>query len=327
MRNESQSRTPTALGLWVAERFNVRPGEGRLVVLILLYTVGSFTANVLAYTAAYALFLAEFSAQSLPYVYIGESISSALLTLLYLRLSQRYALTNLLFGQLCVMLLTMLGYRLGLLRWTDGWFIFSLPIWYAVLNNQMNSAFWTLLGRLFHIQQGKRLFGLLTAGQEVATVSMGLLVPFLVSGVGTPNLLLLAALSMGGAGWALRSIIRSAPVLKASEAPATESVTAITSLEHKPKSSLWTDPYIRLIFVVLLLFGLSDNLIDNLFYQQAGSRFTDPNQLAGFLGAFTAIVGGINELVLEYIEQDRVSQLGDLVDTAGKLVRGVIEAG
>lgn len=40
-----------------------------------------------------------------------------------------------------------------------------------------------------------------------------------------------------------------------------------------------------------------------------------------------AIVGGINELVLEYIEQDRVSQLGDLVDTAGKLVRGVIEAG
>jgi AcrR family transcriptional regulator len=40
-----------------------------------------------------------------------------------------------------------------------------------------------------------------------------------------------------------------------------------------------------------------------------------------------AIVGGINELVLEYIEQDRVSQLGELVDTAGKLVRGVIEAG
>lgn len=294
MRHDLQARTPTALGLWVAERFNVRPGEGRLVVLILLYTVGSFTANVLAYTAAYALFLAEFSAQSLPYVYIGESIGSSLLTLLYLRLSQRYALTNLLFGQLCVMVLTMLGYRLGLLRWTAGWFIFSLPIWYAVLNNQMNSAFWTLLGRLFHIQQGKRLFGLLTAGQEVATVSMGLLVPLLVSGIGTPNLLLLAALSMAGAGGALRSIIRSAPLLNASDAPATERATAGASPEHKSKSSLWTDPYIRLIFIVLLLFGLSDNLIDNLFYQQAGSRFTDPNQLAGFLGAFTAIVGGIN---------------------------------
>ena len=38
-----------------------------------------------------------------------------------------------------------------------------------------------------------------------------------------------------------------------------------------------------------------------------------------------AIVGGINELVLEYIEQDRVAQLGELVEISGKLVRGVIE--
>lgn len=165
MRTDTKQNVHTAFGLWVAERFNVRPGEG-LVLLILLYTIGSFTANVLAYTAAYALFLAKFDAQALPYVYIGESIVSSLLTLLYLRLSPRYALRTMLFGQLLVMATTMLGYRVGLLRWSDGWFIFSLPIWYAVLNNQMNSAFWSLLGRLFNIQQGKRLFGLLTAGKK-----------------------------------------------------------------------------------------------------------------------------------------------------------------
>ncbi|MCE7986501.1 MAG: hypothetical protein DYG89_35465 [Caldilinea sp. CFX5] len=308
MRTEVRPATQPAFLVWVTERFNLRPGESRLVALILLFTIGAFTANVLAYTAAYALFLDKFDAQSLPYIYIGESIISTLLTLLYLRLSRRYALLNMLFGQLFVMLVTMLAYRVGLLRWDSGWFIFSLPIWYAVLNNQVNAAFWTLLGRLFNIQQGKRLFSLLIAGQEVATVSMGLLVPFLVGWVGTPNLLLLAALSMTGAGWALRQIARRAPVLYEREGAETESTDALPASGAKP--TLWADPYIRLIFAVLLLFGLSDNVIDNLFYQQAGSRFVDQSQLATFLGAFTAIVGGINLLCQLFLASPLLRRFG-----------------
>ncbi|MEZ4862419.1 MAG: Npt1/Npt2 family nucleotide transporter [Caldilineaceae bacterium] len=295
MRNDTKQGVHIAFGQWVAERFQVRPSESRLVALILLYTIGTFTANVLVYTAAYALFLAKFDAQSLPYIYIGESMVSTLLTLLYLRLSQRTGLSDMLFGQLFVMAMTALGYRWGLMHWTGGWFIFSLPIWYAVMNNQINSAFWSLLGRLFNIQQSKRLFGLLIAGQEVAIVSMGLLIPSLVAWVGTPNLLLLAVLSMAGAGWALQRIVRSAPVLHRSEMAASEETpTADERLAAHAKPSLWADPYIRLIFGVLLLFGLSDNLIDNLFYREAGSRIIDQNQLATFLGAFTATVGGVN---------------------------------
>jgi HEAT repeat protein len=308
MRSKTRQTTRTAFLVWVAERLNLRPGESRLVVLILLYTIGAFTANVLTYTAAYALFLAKFDAQALPYVYIGESLVSTLLTLLYLRLSQRYVLRNMLFGQLFVMLVTMVGYRVGLLRWDTGWFIFSLPIWYAVLNNQVNSAFWTLLGRLFNIQQGKRLFSLLIAGQEVATVSMGVLVPFLVGWVGTPNLLLLAALSMTGAGWALRQIARRAPVLSGREGAETENTDALPESGARP--ALWADPYIRLIIAVLLLFGLSDNIIDNLFYQQAGSRFLDQTQLATFLGAFTAIVGGINLLCQLFLASPLLRRFG-----------------
>jgi AcrR family transcriptional regulator len=40
----------------------------------------------------------------------------------------------------------------------------------------------------------------------------------------------------------------------------------------------------------------------------------------------TAVVGGINELVLQYIEQDRVAQLGELVAPASALVRAVTAA-
>ncbi|MES2632810.1 MAG: TetR/AcrR family transcriptional regulator [Pseudomonadota bacterium] len=40
-------------------------------------------------------------------------------------------------------------------------------------------------------------------------------------------------------------------------------------------------------------------------------------------GMAMAVVGGINELVLEYIEQDRVAKLPDLVAPASQLVRAV----
>lgn len=39
-----------------------------------------------------------------------------------------------------------------------------------------------------------------------------------------------------------------------------------------------------------------------------------------------AVVGGINELVLQYIEQDRVAQLDELVAPGSRLVRAVTEA-
>jgi AcrR family transcriptional regulator len=39
-----------------------------------------------------------------------------------------------------------------------------------------------------------------------------------------------------------------------------------------------------------------------------------------------AVVGGINELILEYIEQDRVAQLLELVEPSSQLLRAVINA-
>jgi len=40
-----------------------------------------------------------------------------------------------------------------------------------------------------------------------------------------------------------------------------------------------------------------------------------------------AMVGGINELVLEYIEQDKVAKLGELVAPASQLVRALTQTG
>jgi AcrR family transcriptional regulator len=44
-------------------------------------------------------------------------------------------------------------------------------------------------------------------------------------------------------------------------------------------------------------------------------------------GMAMAVVGGINELILQYIEQDRVAQLPELVEPSSQLLRAVIETG
>lgn len=44
-------------------------------------------------------------------------------------------------------------------------------------------------------------------------------------------------------------------------------------------------------------------------------------------GMAMAVVGGINELILEYIEQDRVGRLLELVEPSSQLLRSVTEAG
>ena len=44
-------------------------------------------------------------------------------------------------------------------------------------------------------------------------------------------------------------------------------------------------------------------------------------------GMAMAVVGGINELILQYIEQDRVAQLLELVEPSSRLLRAVTEAG
>jgi len=46
MPNEAKQGTQTAFARWVAERFAVRPDEGRLVISLSPSTIGTFIANV-----------------------------------------------------------------------------------------------------------------------------------------------------------------------------------------------------------------------------------------------------------------------------------------
>ena len=70
--------------------FNIYPGEGRMVALVLAYAILLFFSNVLALTASLGLFFETYDAATLPYTYVLLMFVGPLASLVYLRLNNRF---------------------------------------------------------------------------------------------------------------------------------------------------------------------------------------------------------------------------------------------
>jgi ATP/ADP translocase/HEAT repeat protein len=285
---------------------DLRLGEGYRVGLLVGYTFCAYATDLLIYTAAYSLFLNTFDAQRLPYIYIGVSLCTVLLASLYLRLSQRYTLAQLLTGQSALLLLTIIGYRSGLVFMPNRWLLFSLPIWHGVVNALLYLTHWNLMGRLFNLQQGKRLFGLFGAATQITGLLVGFLTPGLVMLVGPTNLLWIAAMMTSGGLAILATLIRQNAALSALE-PAPDEAAPIEPITPTP---LLREPYVQLIFVLLICYALGSYLIDNLFYNRVENYFTDENALAGFLGLFNGVNSGLSLLAQLWVANRLLNRYG-----------------
>ncbi|HWQ16135.1 MAG TPA: MFS transporter, partial [Roseiflexaceae bacterium] len=283
---------------------DIRRGEGRGVALVLLYGILLFSANVLVHTAGYALFLAEFGAGSLPYTYLGVAAVAPVLSLVTMRLNERFALGPVLLGIHTLLLVAMAGVWAGLLA-APPWLIFSLPVFFGVISTLMYASYWSLLGRLYTLQQGKRLFGLLGSGENLATIVLGFATPPLVSSVGTANMFLAAAVVMAPTLAVLASLLRA-------NAAAFAEPTGERSerVQRAPLGPLLRDRYLKLIIAVFALLIVGIYIVDNLFYTQAERMFPNEDTLAGFLGRFFGVYGALSLAIQLFVSGRVLSRFG-----------------
>jgi len=287
--------------------FDVRRHESRLVLLVLLYTILLYAGNLLTYTGAYSLFLTTYDVTALPAVYIGVSIVASLLALLYLQLNKRFTLVPLLVGNLLFLALTLLGYGVGVRLPAPPWLIFTLPVYYGVVNTITITTFWNLVGRLFTLEQSKRLFGLLTTGEHLATISMGFLTPFLVQWTGAGNLLFVAAALITGALVVLGYLMQGYQLLLQSAERPRE---PLTNNQHSTPSQgalRATDPYLLLVYSLFMLYILGLYFVNNIFYGQVESHYPNAEQLAAFLSLLYGVVG-VGSLLLQALIAGRLTQ-------------------
>lgn len=265
---------------------DVRPEERRLVFLLVLHSFFIGLAQVLQRTTSMTLFLEHYSAQVMPYVYIGSAVAGPLTGLLYARIEKRTSFTRLLVSTLVFLLLVQIAFR-GLIFALPGagWPAFAFNIWYFVQEMLIGLQFWALTGRVLNLRQGKRLFGLVGSGDFVARIVGGFSVSALVAMVGTVNLIFL---SIAGVAICLALLVytcRFQPV----ENTRGETTSSQDEEEHSYRE-LFKARYIYFLIALSTFTLICFYFVDQNFVVQTRRVYTESQALAGFLGRFQAWV-------------------------------------
>lgn len=273
----------------LAAIFDIRPGEGRVVFLLVLLAACLGFTRQFTQTAAGTLFLLEFNVTSLPFVYIGVALIVPTVGFLYSTLERWLALPR----------LQMLNLGLHLVVLGVLWYcLYSFPtseikaptyilaVWYEAVWAFTGLAVWSLAGRLFNVRQAKRLFGLIAAGDVLAAMLSGFVTELWVKLAGTTSLLIGALVALVGAlalviyldrhyGRALRGATQE-------DEETGDAAAKTTDLQGQ---------YARLILTLAVVSYIAFYFVDNIFYTEVARQFASSEAaLAGFLGVFWAVV-------------------------------------
>src|SRR5579871_1065378 len=261
----------------IASVFGVRPDESERMVVLLGSSFFLGLCLVFFNTASNAIFLTEFKAEGLPYVYIVNAILVAASGYIYSLIQRRAAFLGLFYGTVALLTLSIFAFRIGY-RLTDSpWLTFGLMTWYRQLLVFGMLGQWNLASYLFDVRQAKRLFALVYLGTMSAIAVGGLATATVVNAIGTVNLLLVSG----------SSLLIYLVILVVNLPRFERKLTIIPQNDASGNlSQLLRNRYIVLIFLLRTASIVGSYLIEYLFYKQANLIFPDAPSLAGFLGSF-----------------------------------------
>ncbi|NOY37429.1 MAG: hypothetical protein GXO83_07615 [Chlorobi bacterium] len=261
---------------------NVEKDEQSRVGLLLLQSLflGFFYGTL--DIGAHALFLSEFSEHMLPHAFVISGLVGILLTTIYSHLQSRFSFSGLSLGNLVFVLVCMILLWLGF-NWADHrtW-VFVLFVMMGPLNIVAMIGFGGTTSRLFTLREGKRVFGLVDAGQILGIIISSYAIPFILSlNVPTTDLILFSAISILLAFLTQVFIVRifdlkvkQMPVAK--EKPARK--TRFTDL-FKDRYTFMMSSFVG--FSVIVAF-----LIHYTFIAVTNAQYPENRELAKFLGYF-----------------------------------------
>ncbi|MEP6985396.1 MAG: hypothetical protein ABI970_07355, partial [Chloroflexota bacterium] len=307
---------------WLPSTIDIRPGESRLVNLLLLHSFLIGINKVLLLSVSTALFLTEFGANTLPYIYIATAVANVSIGFMYTWLGKRISFVHLLISNLVFQfaLVAVFWILFGLTN--AQWPIIGFMIAFELLWLLTNLEFWSLSARIFNIQQGKRLFGVIGAGDTIASIIGGFSVPLIVGLIGTRNLLLPALVSIVGSIAVIVVINR-----QFSDRLSVQQDLHTGDEPSERQASGRKNRYILLIFAFACMATISYYFLDNAFYSFTEFQFPSNDSLTSFLGIYFAFVALAQLIVQTFFNARIINRLGIttaiiLVPVIGTLMLG-----
>src|SRR5579884_2722781 len=176
---------------------NLRPGEGLPTFLLFAYLTLILALYIIQKSVRDALFLDQYGAMRLPYLYIGVAVLIAIVVALYVRLSARVSQITLISG-------TLVAFMAGgaLLWWTSQLHWHGLSIIYYLWANTsgiiLTAQVWTLATSMFPTSQARRMFPIMCSGGILGSTLGGIIAAAEARRIGTDNLILIPVVLLAG---------------------------------------------------------------------------------------------------------------------------------
>lgn len=296
---------------WLARALQIREGEGRPIVLLMILSYFSGWALALYYITSTTVFLEYFETQMLPAAYACAGVASYLAWWGLSKMDKRMKLIAQLRIKTIIVLLSVLFFSVGIEVFPSSGMAFFMFVWFRVLAFISVVVFWGVAGRLFDLRQGKRIFGLISTGEVLSDIIGFFSIPILLRYIGHSELLFLASASLGACLLVLLFIIKDfRDKLDEDHNQIVTSKKKQKQKESKPFLTYLKDPYFRHIFILAMIPIFSIMFIDFIFLDQTKAGFKDPEVLASFLSVFFGAVAVIELLLKTFVSGRLISSFG-----------------
>lgn len=238
---------------------------------------------------ASALFLNQFGADALAYVYLTVAVAGVAISAALSRAQHRVSLASSAAAVVWIYLGLVAAAWLVLTAWEGVWVTFpllvlfplSIPIGFALVGAQA--------GRLLDVRQMKAHFPRVAAGFSVGFAIGGVGGALLVDPLGGPTQLL--AVDLVAAVAMLALVVATGRRFSAELRAAPEPMHATDATKSAPdRRELLRNRVVVVIFGYQILSAAVTQLLDFMVWERAAARYPDPSDLARFQGVFAAII-------------------------------------
>lgn len=284
-----------------------RSPEIRLTALLFVFAFFiSGVPRVFTQNAAYSLFISAYGADAVPYAYIAQALCVPLAGWIYLVGEHRLKLKTVLIATLAIEVAALILARIGIYSGVKA-VAAAMIIWSEIEFVLASLLLWGLANQLMTLRQGKKYFGLVIAGEPVATIICGVATPSLMKHLTTGDLFLLSAgAQLVGIFLVMYITSQFHPPADADHAEQEDSGQALSS----ESSRWWKDGYIVVMVAMIFMSQMVFYFIDETFYLSADHRFPVEADLNSFLGIFSAMTGGVSLVVSLFLSGPLMRRFG-----------------
>ncbi|NOZ46557.1 MAG: hypothetical protein GXO79_07210 [Chlorobi bacterium] len=264
---------------------NIKEEEANKVILLVLQSafLGSFygTFDIGAHT----LFLKTFAEEMIPKAYTLSGIVGIILTAIYSKLQSKIPFSKLaIINLLTISIITAL-LRLGFELTGATWLVFLIFMMMGPLNIVGLVGFWGTASRLFTLREGKRLFGIIDAGQIIGIIIASYAIPIVPILLNfepeTKNLLLLSSFSI------LAALLFQILLSRKYNLNSIESNTSEQKERSASFKEIFKNKYLRYLALFVIFSMLVAFFVQFSFLIVTNEKYPEEADLAKYLGTFT----------------------------------------